>query len=123
MTELSNIIGTGNGELRIPAGVDATTDDQKDMYRASLEFERFFLSHLMKGMDEATKALKGDDDSGDGTTTAYNDMARDQLTQALLDGGGVGLAAMIYNQISGNQTTNGVVPPTKPAIGNEGGNA
>lgn len=94
----------GTGEINIPASVGAVTPDQKDLYRAAMEFERFFVSHLMKQMDAATKALKdtgSDDAEGDASTGAYNDMINDQMTQSVLDGGGLGLASMLYTQLNG----------------------
>lgn len=96
----------GTGEIRIPPGVDAKTPEQRELYRAAAEFERFFVDYLMKQMDAATKSIaSGDDDDaaiGSGSPQAYNDMVRDQMTQAVIGGGGLGIAAMVYQQISGN---------------------
>jgi Rod binding domain-containing protein len=82
------------------------------MYRACLEFERFFVGHMLKGMDDGTKALSGGDDAGGGSSdessgaatstagvSAYQDMVRDQMTQAVLDGGGLGVAGVLYGQM------------------------
>lgn len=122
MTDYTSTLGT-IGDVKTPPGLGVNTADEKQMFKAALEFERFFLQHLMQGMDAATKALKGDEsgeESAGGSTAAYTDMARDQLTQAMLDGGGIGLASMIYKQITGQQGIDGVHPP---ASGNKGGGA
>ena len=110
-----NILGTG--EIKIPSGINATTPEQKQMYRAALEFERFFVSHLMKQMDAGTKALaagSGEEDNA-ASIGAYQDMVRDQMTQSVLDGGGLGLASIIYNQVSGVGSSTYVPPAATPA--------
>ena len=58
-------------------------------------------------MKNASKAIGGDETSSDAGTSTYNDMAQDQMVQAVLDGGGLGLAAVMYQQIGENT---GVVP-------------
>lgn len=101
-----NVLGTG--DIKPPPGVRVETQDQKDLYRATMEFERFFVQHMMEGMQNATKALGGDDDSaGSAGMSTYSDMANDQMVQSVLDGGGLGLAASLYQQI-GEGT--GIIP-------------
>lgn len=116
--DVQNILGSS--EVVIPPGVNATSPEQQDLYRAALEFERFFVTHLMRQMDDATKALKvGGEDSDEGiggSTAAYDDMVRDQMAQAVLDGGGLGLASVIYSQVSG-QAGGGAGPATGGGAG------
>ena len=69
------------------------------MYRASLEFERFFVQQLLKPMEGAGKMM-GSEDESSGAMQGYEDLAKDQLTQAVLDGGGLGLAATLYGQLA-----------------------
>jgi flagellar protein FlgJ len=89
----------GTGELHAPPGIELRTQDQKDLFRASQEFERFFLQHMMKQMQTATKSIGGEEDS-DSSTSAYGDMANDQLVQSMLDGGGLGMASVLYQQMA-----------------------
>ncbi len=101
-----NVLGTG--DINPPPGVRVETPEQKDLYRATMEFERFFVQHMMEGMKNATKSLSGDDAAtGSAGMSTYNDMAQDQMVQAVLDGGGLGLAASLYQQI-GEGT--GIIP-------------
>ena len=111
MTQLSSATEVlGTVDLNIPAGVDATTPREKELYRASAEFERFFVSYMMKQMNSATDALKdvGSDDENPAvsgsTPDAYKDMINDQMTEAVLSGGGLGIASIIYNQMSGKNS-------------------
>ena len=90
----------GTGPITPPAGVKLETPEQEQMYRAALEFERFFVQQLLKPMEGASSMLGGDEEGGTGATAGYNDMAQDQLTQAVLDGGGLGFASTIYGQLA-----------------------
>jgi len=88
----------GTEPITPPPGVKFDTPEQEQMYRASLEFERFFVQQMLKPMEDAGKMLG--DDEGSSSTAGYNDMAKDQLTQAVLDGGGLGIAATLYSQMA-----------------------
>lgn len=91
----------GTEPLNPPPGIRLESPEQEQMYRATLEFERFFVQQLLKPMEQAG-AMFGDEEEGgvSGSTSGYQDLARDQLTQAVLDGGGLGLAATIYGQLA-----------------------
>ena len=89
----------GNEPLTPPPGVKLDTPEKEQMYRASLEFERFFVQQMLKPMEGAGSML-GDEEGGGSSTAGYKDMAQDQLTQAVLDGGGLGMAATIYGQMA-----------------------
>lgn len=97
----------GTGDINPPPGLRVETPEQRDLYRATMEFERYFVQHMLSGMEKASKAIGGDDESSGAGMSAYNDMAKDQMVQAVLDGGGLGLASVLYQQI-GEST--GVVP-------------
>ena len=109
----------GTGELKPPPGIELRTQEQKDLYRASLEFERFFLQHMVKQMNAATEALKSgkDDEASSGSTSAYSDMAQDSMVQGMLDGGGLGIATSLYEQmaeasgIGNGHSLSAVLPP------------
>jgi len=92
----------GNNDIKPPPGLKVDTPDQKNLYRASMEFERFFLQNMMKSMNAATKAISADDGKeteGTAGSSNYQDMAQDQMVQSMLDGGGIGLAATLYQQM------------------------
>ncbi|MCW2927564.1 MAG: hypothetical protein JWM86_1532 [Thermoleophilia bacterium] len=87
--------------LTPPPGVTLETPEQQQMYRVSLEFERFFVQQLLKPMENAGTSVPGADESdSSGSTSGYQDLAQDQLTQSVLDGGGLGLAATLYGQMA-----------------------
>jgi Rod binding domain-containing protein len=89
----------GTEPITPPPGVKLETPEQEQMYRASLEFERVFVQQMLKPMETAGEMFS-DDEGGSSSTSGYNDMAQDQLTQAVLDGGGLGLAATLYGQMA-----------------------
>lgn len=91
----------GTEPLTPPPGVTLDTPEQQELYRASLEFERVFVQQLLKPMDKAGAMLADDEEgSTSSSTSGYQDLAKDQLTQAVLDGGGLGLAATLYGQMA-----------------------
>lgn len=106
----------GSEPITPPPGVKLETPEQEQMYRASLEFERFFVQQMLKPMEQAGEMF-GDEEGGSGATSGYRDMAQDQLTQAVLDGGGLGLAATLYGQMA---EAAGVLEATTPATDDGG---
>lgn len=105
----------GSQPITPPAGIKLETPEQEQMYRASLEFERFFVQQLLKPMESAS-SMPGGDEEASGATSGYKDMAQDQLTQAVLDGGGLGLASTLYGQMA---EAAGIVPSTGRRSGGE----
>ena len=105
----------GTEPITPPPGVKLDTPEQEQMYRASLEFERVFVQQMLKPMEDAGKMFS-DEEGGSGSTSGYNDMAQDQLTQAVLDGGGLGLAATLYGQMA---EAAGLTTPAAKAPGTE----
>lgn len=96
----TSILGP-SGDVVAPPGLKVETPEQKDLFKAALEFERFFLQHMMKQMDSATKAMgETGEGGGDVAASTYRDMANDQLVQSMLDGGGLGLASTLYGQLA-----------------------
>jgi Rod binding domain-containing protein len=98
MPSIDPTSGLGTDPLTPPPGVTLDTAEKQELYRLTLEFERTFVKQLMKPMDEAGKMFS--DDEGTGSTSGYSDMAKDQMTQAVLDGGGLGIAATLYTQMA-----------------------
>jgi Rod binding domain-containing protein len=66
--------------------VDKTAQEQGE------GFERMLLGQLTKSLVDS--AL-GTDDASSAAVTAYKDMLPDALTEALMSGGGIGLAASL----------------------------
>lgn len=103
--------------LNIPADLKVTTPEQKQVYSSALEFERFFVQQMLKPMENAGSMLGGGEDgesdgAGSAGMSGYKDMAQDQMTQAVLDGGGLGIAATLYQQMA---EAAGVATPKKDA--------
>ena len=98
MTSIDPTSTLGSEPITPPAGVKLETPEQEQLYRATLEFERFFVQQMLKPMQSAGKLLG--DEEGTGSTSGFQDIAQDQLTQAVLDGGGLGLAASLYGQLA-----------------------
>jgi Rod binding domain-containing protein len=101
----SNSLDTSR--IVFPTELHITTPEQKQVFASAQEFERYFVQQLLKPMQNAGKMLGGGDDasSGQDATSAsgmsgYSDMAQDQMTQAVLDGGGLGIASSMYTQMA-----------------------
>jgi len=89
----------GTRDFTPPPGVRVETAEQRDLYRAALEFERFFVKEMMEGMQKSASSVGGDEESADASNGTYKDMANDQLVQSILDSGGLGFASMMYQQM------------------------
>lgn len=100
MTTVDPTSTLGSAPLVIPAGIKVDTPEQEQVYRSALEFERFFVQQMLKPMANAGSMLGGEDEGAAAGMSGYKDMAQDQLTQAVLDGGGLGIAATLYTQMA-----------------------
>lgn len=100
MTTIDSTSALGNAPLVIPAGVKVDTPEQEQVYRSALEFERFFVQQMLKPMANAGSMLGEEDGGAAAGMSGYKDMAQDQLTQAVLDGGGLGIASTLYTQMA-----------------------
>lgn len=101
MTPIDLTSTLGNAPLNIPSGLKVDTPEKEQVYRTALEFERFFVQQMLKPMQNAGSLLSDDDDkSSTAGVSGYRDMAQDQLTQSVLDGGGLGIAASLYTQLA-----------------------
>lgn len=95
-TTISNTLG--NDPIVAPPGVELDTPEKEQIYRAAQEFERIFLKEITKGIN-----LMGSMNSEDSDTSSlqgYSDLAQDQFTKSMLDSGGLGLAASLYNSFA-----------------------
>jgi Rod binding domain-containing protein len=80
----------------LPASVrNASPEAQKD-YRTALAFERVLVGQLTKAM-QATVPV--DDEQSGAATKTYRDMLPDTMADALVAGGGIGLAADLVRSL------------------------
>jgi Rod binding domain-containing protein len=80
----------------LPADVrNASPDDQRD-YRTALAFERVLIGQLTTAM-QAT--VPGEDDDASAATQSYRDMLPGTMADALVAGGGVGLADDLFRSL------------------------
>ena len=93
----SNSLDTS--KIVFPTDLEIKTPEQKQVYASALEFERYFVQQLLKPMQDAGKML-GNDEEGSSGTAGYSDLAQDQMTQSVLDGGGLGIASTLYTQMA-----------------------
>ena len=85
---------------QLPPGVTVETPAQKELYQTTLEFERFFVKQMFSAMNKATEALSQDESlPGTGANGMYEQMSNDQMVEAVVGGGGLGIAAVIYGQL------------------------
>jgi Rod binding domain-containing protein len=102
-------------DTALPADVRNGTAQDKQTYQAALGFERELVSQLMQSMtatafgDDSSASSDdstGDDSSSDGSdavSNTYQQMLPDQLTDALINGGGTGLAEGLYHALRQGQ--------------------
>ena len=95
----------------LPADVRAGGPRERKLYEAAVGFERLLTNELTKSL---ASAIGGSDDSdtGDGAdagdssgtsaaTSAMKGQLGDQLAAAVQQGGGLGLAPILYRSLSG----------------------
>jgi Rod binding domain-containing protein len=101
-------------DTALPADVRTGSDKDKQTYQAALGFERELLTQLTQSMvdttqdDQDSSDDSDDSDAGFGSTDAvtqsYNQMLPDQLSDALISGGGTGLAENLYRALRVEQS-------------------
>ncbi len=79
-----------NGAMPLPPGSEKRTDAE----RAALGFERMLLVQLTQQLAKTT----GGEDSESPGTQAYRDMLPGAMADALVAGGGIGLAKSLTDQ-------------------------
>ena len=82
----------GSTSAATPAAATAKTDAEKQ----GEGFERVLLAQLTKNLVDS--ALPAADDGASAAVSAYKDLLPDALTEALMSGGGIGLAAALQEQ-------------------------
>lgn len=94
----------------------ARTDKDGALRQVAQQFEAMFMQMIMKSMRQATKQLNEDSFLNTQYTETFQEMHDDQLVQEMGKDGGMGLAAMIYDQLSdnGRQPSGNNVPDLVP---------
>lgn len=97
----------------LPADVRAGGPRERKLYEAAVGFERLLTNELTKslasaigggGDSDSGDSADGDDGSSSGTsaaTSAMKGQLGDQLAAAVQQGGGLGLAPILYRSLSG----------------------
>jgi Rod binding domain-containing protein len=104
-------------ETSLPADVRGGSEKDRQTYQAALGFERELLGQLTQAMvgttgssddpssdDGSSDFTDSTDPSSDPAIQAYNQMLPDQLADALIAGGGTGLAANLYQALRQEQS-------------------
>lgn len=85
-------------QLRAPSTSDFSQTKEKDLKKMCTQFESIFITHLLRQM---RKALPKSDFLGGGIA---GDIFRDQwdevLAEKIAQGGGIGLAKILYEKVS-----------------------
>ncbi len=85
----------------IPANVRAGGAKAEQTYAVSLQFESMLVDQLTTQLAQSSGLDGSDDGSADGTNTSpYASMLPSAMTQAVTDGGGLGLAQQLYDSLS-----------------------
>lgn len=85
MTQPVTAVG---GAVAAPAAAKATPEAEKQ----GEAFERMLVGQLTKTLVESAV---GDEETSSAAVSAYKDMLPDALTEALMSGGGIGLAKQL----------------------------
>jgi Rod binding domain-containing protein len=86
--------------VMLPREVRAAGAGVQEEYRSALAFERVLLGQLTKAM-QATVAPEGE---GSAATQAYKDTLPDTMADALVAGGGIGLASDLVRALRTGQS-------------------
>ena len=78
--------------IALPPEIRAAGAGAQQEYRAALSFERVLLGQLTKAM-QATVPTDDADGGTSAATKTYKDMLPDKMADAVLAGGGIGLAS------------------------------
>jgi hypothetical protein len=97
----------------LPADVRSGPPARQQAYAAALGFERLLVQQLSGSLADSAQGTfgggaddAGDDGTGASAASPYASLLPDALTQGVMDGGGLGLAA---------QLTDAIDPPQAPA--------
>lgn len=85
--------------ISLPPEIRAAGAGAQQEYRSALAFERVLLGQLTKAMQTTVSQ----DDEGSAATQTYKDMLPDTMADALLAGGGIGLASDLVRALRTDQ--------------------
>jgi Rod binding domain-containing protein len=91
---------------RLPADIRTASPARQQAYRAALGFEQLLVQQLTSSLaDSAQGTFGGGGDSADGggQSNPYASLLPDALTQGVMGGGGLGLAAQLTDVIDPQQ--------------------
>jgi Rod binding domain-containing protein len=101
-------------DTALPADVRTGSTKDKQTYQAALAFERQLLTQLLQSMTADSQDNSADDSSDDGSgsvmdtsdaaTSAYKQELPDQLADAVINGGGTGMAENLYRALRQDQS-------------------
>ena len=98
-------------DTALPADVRNGSSDDKQTYKAALAFERQLLTQLLQGLapsDDDDSSSDDDSDSvqdgSDAATNAYKQQLPEQTADAVINGGGTGLAENLYRALRQEQS-------------------
>jgi Rod binding domain-containing protein len=84
----------------LPADVRNGSSADRKTYAAALGFERALVTELAKTMADTAKPVDAEDgEPQDAASSMYLQMLPDQLSDAILQGGGLGLARDFYTSL------------------------
>jgi Rod binding domain-containing protein len=94
-------------DTALPADVRSGSNDDKQTYKAALAFERQLVTQLLQGLDTSSddSSDSSDDDGSsvldgsDAATNTYKQQLPDQMADAVINGGGTGLAENLYRAL------------------------
>jgi Rod binding domain-containing protein len=94
-------------DTALPADVRSGSDDDKQTYKAALAFERQLVTQLLQGLDTSSddSSDSSDDDGSsvldgsDAATNTYKQQLPEQMADAVINGGGTGLAENLYRAL------------------------
>ena len=84
----------------LPPDVRSAPPARQQAYTAALGFEQLLVQQLSQSLaDSAQGTFDGTGDGGTGATNPYASLLPDALTQGVMNGGGLGLAAQLTDAI------------------------
>jgi Rod binding domain-containing protein len=95
-------------DTALPADVRSGSNTDKQTYKAALAFERQLLTQLLQGLDTSQEGSSDDSSGDDGSsvmdgtdaaTNTYKQQLPDQMSDAVINGGGTGLAENLYRAL------------------------
>jgi Rod binding domain-containing protein len=97
-------------DTALPADVRSGSTEDKQTYTAALAFERQLLTQILQGLDTSSQDDSTSDDGesvldgSDAATNTYKQQLPEQMADAVINGGGTGLAENLYRALRQGQS-------------------